>query len=67
MKKKLIPKIQFTNYRKEFPNMSENCMKQLLSVNRYWSGGIIVIGIKHYSISLDFRKDWIADFKNYPK
>ena len=61
MKWRLIPKIRFTNYRKEYPNMSINCFKDLFSIQRWWRNRIIDISVKHYTLSFDFRRNWLMD------
>lgn len=43
--------------------MGENCFKSWFSFQRFWGGEILSFNIKHYSISLDFRKDWVSDMK----
>lgn len=58
---RLIPKIRFTNYRKEFPNISSDAFQTPFRINRYWRNRIIEIHIKHYSVSFDFRKNWVLD------
>ncbi len=53
-------KISFINYRKSFPTMVGGFNKWF-QIKRFWSGRIININVKHYAISLDLRKNWIAD------
>lgn len=60
---KLIPKIQFVNFLKQYPQ-SKDCWKEWFSIQKYWKGKIINIHIKHFCIVLDFRKNWIKDFIN---
>lgn len=60
---RLVPKIRFVNYRKEFPNMGSTAFAKWFYAERRWSGRIINIGVKAWAVVLDFRKDWIADMK----
>jgi hypothetical protein len=63
-KKRIIPKITLTNFRKAIPGIaSTNCFKQWFSINRYWGGSTIEIAIRHYGVCLDFRKNWLDDMK----
>ena len=59
-KKRLIPKIRFTNFHKLFP-ITEGIWNKWFDVKKVWGGSIIEIQIKHYQISLDFRKNWLDD------
>ena len=56
-------RIRYVNYRKEFPGkgMGKTCFTKWFCIRRYWSGKIICIRVKHHEISLDFRRDWVAD------
>lgn len=58
---RLIPKIHFVNYKKEFPNMTDGCFIKWFSIQKFWYGKIININIKHYTLSFDFRKNWLLD------
>jgi hypothetical protein len=58
---RLIPKIRYTNFRKEFPGCVDGCFQKWFSIERFWYGKIIDINFKHYQISFDFRKDWLLD------
>lgn len=58
---RIVPKVRFTNYRKLYPQGGENCWKQWVSVSRRWRGRIININVRHFQLSLDFRRNWIAD------
>jgi hypothetical protein len=58
---RLIPKVYFINYRKEFPNMVDNCFNEWFTIQRFWYGRIININIKHYCLKFDFRKNWLLD------
>jgi len=58
---RIIPKIRFVNYRKEFPNMSASCFTEWFYISRSWKGRFISIGIKDRALKLDFRRNWIAD------
>ena len=59
----MIPKVMFTNYKKEFKGLSLN--HPLFEFKRYWSGKLIKISIKHYEITLDFRGSMIDDMMNF--
>ena len=56
-----FPKVSYCNLKKEFPNMGENCFIEWFNISRYWGGRIINLNIKCHQISLDFRKNWVAD------
>jgi starvation-inducible outer membrane lipoprotein len=58
---KVVPSVSYTNFAKAFPNSGPYCWTRWFSVNRYWGGKIINISVKHHSVSLDFRRNWIAD------
>ena len=64
LKKRIIPKIRFTNYHKDIP-ASKGIWTKWLDINKAWGGSIINIQVKHYQLCLDFRKDWIDDL--HPK
>ena len=57
---KLLPKITFTNFHKEYPS-SKGAFKAWFSFCRYWRGRIFSITVKHYQLSFDFRKNWLID------
>jgi hypothetical protein len=52
-------KIRYTNFRKEFPilKMDKKAFSRWFYIERFWSGKLIHIGIKHCMICLDFRGD----------
>ena len=65
MKKwRIIPKISYINYKKDFPNMENNCFTKWFEVRRAWGGRLIYISVKARTIELDFRKDWLAEMTN---
>ncbi len=55
-----LPKVSYTNFRKEYPNMG-NCFSKWFHFETRWSGRIWNIYFKHHQISLDFRLSWIDD------
>lgn len=57
---RILPSIYFTNYRKTSPNAG-NCFKRWFSVTRFWGWKLIYITVKHFQVTLDFRKNWVAD------
>ncbi len=61
---RIIPKIRYTNFRKEFPNCTEGCFKRWFVIERFWGGKIIDVQIKHHQISFDFRANWLLDMIN---
>jgi len=60
LKKRLIPKIRFTNYHKLFP-ITRGIWNEWFKCQRMWGGSIVEIRVKHYQLSLDFRKNWMKD------
>lgn len=56
-----LPKLTYTNYRKEFPNMSQGAFAKWFSFERFWGGRIWSFCIRHHEISLDFRLSWLSD------
>lgn len=44
--------------------MGNGCFTRWFAVDRKWSGQLISINIKHHSLVMDFRRDWIADVMN---
>lgn len=58
-----MPKIKFINYHNKFPWIKESgtAYTRWFSFDRYWMGKIWQITVKHYAISIDFRRNWIAD------
>lgn len=56
-----IPKIRYVNWHKEYPQSKGNCWRSWFSFERYWSGQLVYITIKHHSLTLDFRRDWWHD------
>ena len=63
---RLIPKIRYTNYIKQFPN-SRDIWQKWFAVGRLWSGRIIEINVKHHALTFDFRKNWLADMVDFSK
>ena len=63
MKKwRIIPKISYCNFKKEYPNLNtDTAFNQWFYAQRFWGGRIIDVGIKYHVLSFDFRKNWIAD------
>jgi len=59
-KKRLIPKIRFTNYHKEFP-ITKGIWNRWFVVKKAWAGSIIEIQVRHFQLSLDFRKNCMSD------
>lgn len=56
--------IKFINYRKELPNASSNCWDRLFYFEKRWRGKLWYIGVKHFCIVIDLRKNWIMDMKS---
>lgn len=56
-----IPVVSFYNMRKLYPNSSNECWSQWFYVARFWNGKIIKIMIRHWCLSFDFRRNWLAD------
>lgn len=55
-------KIKFVNFKKEYPGKNlGNAFKRWFYIERLWSGKIINIGVKHWMINIDLRKNWIDD------
>lgn len=59
---RFIPKVSYTNFRKAYPNIGRACFGRWFGVERRWSSRIINIYVRHHQLSLDFRRDWLADF-----
>ena len=53
----------FINYRKKF-NGQYPVRGLFPSFDRYWMGNIWQLSWRGYSISVDMRKDWVADMVN---
>lgn len=49
-------KVRYTNFKKEFPAVG-GAFKKWWYFDRHWKGKLILIGIKHHQITLDFRGD----------
>jgi len=60
LKRRVIPRVRFTNFHKKFP-ISKGIWNEWFMVRRMWMGSIIEIQVRHYQISLDFRKNWMND------
>ena len=61
---RLIPKVSYTNYRKGYENnVSKLCFQKWFSVERFWSGKIVIVCVKHHGLVFDFRRDWISDMR----
>ena len=63
MKKRfrLIPKVGFTNYHKEFPQTIGVYWKDWLYFQRNWGGALWNLRVRHFEIEIDFRRCWITD------
>lgn len=63
---RIFPKINYTNFRKHFPNSDNRCYDEWFSIHKVWSWRVIGIFIKHHCLTLDFRKNWVKDMiKNH--
>lgn len=58
---RIIPRLSFINYKKNFPNMGDDCFNKIFNIHRAWGGRLIYIHIKHFAVELDFRYSWIND------
>ena len=65
-RKRLFPKVRFTNFHETFP-ISKGIWNEWFNIQRTWGGSIIELRIKHYQISLDFRKNWLDDMAIRPE
>lgn len=61
--RRLFPRLSYTNFHKQYPNLSKGCFSQWFSVQRFWYGRLITINVKHHSVTLDFRGNWLEDIK----
>lgn len=43
--------------------MSPQCFRKWFKIERYWGGKLIYFSIRHWTLILDFRKNWLADMK----
>jgi len=57
---RMIPRVQYVNYRREFPQ-AYKCWTKWFAVNRFWFGKIVQVHVRHHCIVLDFRRDWTQD------
>ena len=54
----LIPHVRYINYLKAYPNYPHGSIwKRWLRVERYWDKRMIIVGIKHLALVLDFRRN----------
>lgn len=60
---RIIPVVSYTNWKKQ-AGYREGLWKRWFLVQRFWSGRIIDIQVKHHMLSLDFRYSWLADLMN---
>lgn len=62
MKKwRIIPRVSYTNFRKEYGKNAAGAFRSWFFVRRYWGGRIINAGIRHHVVSFDFRRCWLND------
>lgn len=61
---RLLPKVRFINYRREFPNMGPSVFSEWFTIDKKWSGRLIFIHVKAFAVCLDFRRDPVADMMN---
>jgi len=59
---RLFPKITYHDFSRD--RIGPNCFTAWLSVRRFWYGRIISVCVKRHQVTLDFRRDWIADMSN---
>lgn len=59
---RVIPKISYTNW-KRHPQYHPGIWTKWLSFQRFWSGKIIQITVRHHNLCLDFRYSWLADLR----
>ena len=57
---RIIPKITYTNWHKYNP-ATKGLWNRWFAIDRWWSGRIIHISIRYYSLELDFRRNWVED------
>ena len=57
-------RIKIVNWTKEYENYVP---KSRFSFKRYWSGKLWYIGVSHYTLILDFRKNWMDDMRATPR
>lgn len=50
-----FPKISYTNFAKEFPNLGKDVFREWFQFSRCWGGRVWEISIKRHGITLDFR------------
>lgn len=58
---RLWPVISYTNFRKAYGGDAAKAFRSWFSIRRYWGGKIINVSVRHYQLSFDFRKNWLAD------
>lgn len=57
---RIVPRVRLINFRKLYPD-HYRAFSRWFSVRRYWHGKILVISVKYFTVSFDFRRDWLAD------
>lgn len=60
-----LPRVRYTNYKKQYENIN-GVFNQWFLFSRYWNSRIIKISILHHEISFDFRLNWLADMTPHP-
>lgn len=58
---RILPRVSYTNFRKEGCSPSKTAFNSWFSFDRYWGGAIWNFTVKHHQISFDFRRNWVAD------
>jgi hypothetical protein len=58
---RLLPRVSYCNYRKEYGEAVHNCFKSWFSFTRYWGGRLWNISVLHHQITFDFRYSWVDD------
>lgn len=58
---RLIPAVDFYNWNTD-PHCPKGLFRDLFKIRRAWGGRIISIHVKQFMLTLDFRRNWLADF-----
>lgn len=58
---RLLPRISYVNYRKEYPQASKRCWRAWFSITRYWGDRLIYVSVRGRTLILDFRANWFLE------
>ena len=58
---RIIPEFRLVDYKAGNPSACEGIFKSWFYVKLFWGGRLVFVGVRHWCLQLDFRRNWISD------